>query len=86
MLSSANRKLFALRHLKKFGVRDQELVIIYTGYVRPVLEYAVPVSHSSLTTDQIKGWKVCRNMFVKSYWDKGIKDIPMPSPFLDFAH
>ncbi len=54
MLSSAYRKLFALRRLKKFGVRDQELVIIYTGYVRPVLEYAVPVWHSSLTTDQIK--------------------------------
>ncbi len=54
MLSSANRKLFALRWLKEFGVWDQESVIIYTGYVRPVLEYAVPVWHSSSTTDQIK--------------------------------
>uniref|UniRef100_A0A673ICZ8 Uncharacterized protein n=1 Tax=Sinocyclocheilus rhinocerous TaxID=307959 RepID=A0A673ICZ8_9TELE len=33
MLSSANRKHFALRPLKKFGVQDQELVIIYTGYM-----------------------------------------------------
>ncbi len=53
LLSSANRKLFSLRRLNKFGVRDQELVIIYTRYVRPVLEYAVPVWHRSLTTDQI---------------------------------
>uniref|UniRef100_A0A0E9R5C1 Uncharacterized protein n=1 Tax=Anguilla anguilla TaxID=7936 RepID=A0A0E9R5C1_ANGAN len=45
MLTSANRKLFALRRLKKFGVRDTELVSIYTGYVRPVLEYAVPIWH-----------------------------------------
>uniref|UniRef100_A0A0E9X8E1 Alkylated DNA repair protein AlkB homologue 8 N-terminal domain-containing protein n=1 Tax=Anguilla anguilla TaxID=7936 RepID=A0A0E9X8E1_ANGAN len=54
MLTSANRKLFALRRLKKFSVRDPELVSIYTGYVCPVLEYAVPVWHSSLTTDQAK--------------------------------
>lgn len=54
MLSSASRKLFALRRLKKLCVQDNKLVIIYTGYVRPVLEYAVPVWHSSLTTDQIE--------------------------------
>ncbi len=54
MLSSANRKRFALHRLMKFGVQDHELVIIYTGYVHPVLEKAVPVWHSSLTTDQIK--------------------------------
>lgn len=44
MLSSANIKLFALCWLNKFGVR--ELVIVYTGYVLPVL--------SLLTTDQVK--------------------------------
>ncbi|CAJ1067723.1 hypothetical protein Bbelb_365170 [Xyrichtys novacula] len=52
MLTSANRKLFVLCRLKKFGVKDPELVSIYTGYVRPVLEYAVPVWHSSLTASQ----------------------------------
>ncbi|KAJ8364341.1 hypothetical protein SKAU_G00131720 [Synaphobranchus kaupii] len=52
MLTAANRKVFVLRRLKKFGVRDPKLVSIYTGYVRPVLEYAVPVWHSSLTTAQ----------------------------------
>ena len=54
MLTSANRKLFVLCRLKKFGVQDTELVPIYTGYVRPVLEYAVPVWHSSLTANQTK--------------------------------
>lgn len=54
MLTSANRKLFDLRQLKKFGVRDPELVTIYKGYVRPVLEYSVPVWHISLTANQVK--------------------------------
>ncbi len=54
MLTSANRKPFALCHLKKFGVKDPELVSIYTGYVRPVLEYAAPVWHGCLATDQAK--------------------------------
>lgn len=45
MLTSANRKLFALCCQKKFGLRDPELVFVNRGYVCPVLEYEVPVSH-----------------------------------------
>ncbi len=40
MLSSANRKLFALRRLNKFGVQDQELVIIYRVFVPCVRIYS----------------------------------------------
>lgn len=54
MLTAANRKLFALHHLQRFGLQDPEMVSIYTGYVRPVLEYAITVCHSSLTVNQDK--------------------------------
>ena len=36
----ANQKLFMLKLLKKFGFSDEELVTVYKGYVRPLLEYA----------------------------------------------
>ena len=39
MLTKANRKLFMLRSLKRFGFSSKELSIVFIGYVRPVLEY-----------------------------------------------
>ncbi|XP_033109306.1 uncharacterized protein LOC117110657 [Anneissia japonica] len=47
----ANRKLFMLRNLKKFGLDKQELRAVYTGYIRPILEYADVVWHPGLTQD-----------------------------------
>ncbi|XP_035688672.1 uncharacterized protein LOC118424240 [Branchiostoma floridae] len=52
MLTSANRRLYILRRLKRFGVSLADLKSVYMSYVRPALEYAVPVWHSSITKDQ----------------------------------
>ena len=52
MTSSANRKLYLLRRLKRFGVSVADLTTVFTTYIRPALEYATPVWHSSLTVKQ----------------------------------
>ena len=47
-----NRKLYMLRNLKRFNMPLPDLVTVFTGYIRPVLEYACPVFNSSLTKKQ----------------------------------
>ena len=48
----ANKRLFMLRTLKQFGFSSDELRVVYGGYVRPILEYADVVWHSSITFKQ----------------------------------
>ena len=45
----ASKRLFALRTLKPNGVPPAHLRSIYCYFIRPLLEYACPVWHSSLT-------------------------------------
>ncbi|KAI8494837.1 hypothetical protein Bbelb_274420 [Branchiostoma belcheri] len=52
MITGANRKLYPLRRLKRFGMSVTDLTTVFTAYVRPSLEYATPVWHSSLTVKQ----------------------------------
>ena len=41
-----------LSRLKRFGVPVEDLVSVYVGYVRPTVEYASPVWHSSIGKKQ----------------------------------
>ena len=41
--------MFMLRKLKEAGFNSQELLSVYKSYIRPVLEYAVPLWHAGLT-------------------------------------
>ena len=52
MLVKANRRLFMLRSLKKFGFDKDELLVVYKSYLRPVLEYVAPIWHSGITSKQ----------------------------------
>ena len=52
MLKKANRRLFMLGPLKRFGFDQEELEVVYICYVRPVLEYGDVVLHSGLCTKQ----------------------------------
>ena len=55
MISKTNRHLYMLRMLKRFGFKkDDELITVYKGYIRPLLEYADVVWNSSLTLKQTK--------------------------------
>ena len=48
--SKASKRLYALRTLKRSGVSAKDLRSVYVCVVRPVLEYACPVWHSTLTS------------------------------------
>ena len=43
IVKKANKRLYALRTLKKAGVQPRDLVGIYRALIRSVLEYAAPV-------------------------------------------
>ena len=49
IVERANKKLWILRRLKKLGANQDDLKEIYIKQIRSVLEFAVPVWHSSLT-------------------------------------
>ena len=49
MIGRANHKLWMLKRLKKLGAETNDLVEVYQKQVRSILEFAVPVWHSSLT-------------------------------------
>ena len=72
MLAKANSRLFMLRTLKRFGFSAEELSVMYSGYVRPVLEYADVVWHSGLTAKQCNDIeaiqkRACRTILGRQY-------------------
>ena len=72
MLKKANKRLFMLRTLKRFGFSSDELRVVYGGYVRPILEYADVVWHSSITFKQSRDIesiqrRACRIILGNSY-------------------
>ena len=52
MLKKASKRMHILRSLIPFRLPNDDLLLIYKGYIRPLVEYAVPVWHSGLTTAQ----------------------------------
>ena len=48
----ANGKLYMLRLLKRYGVPRHDLLTVFTGYIRPLTEYAAPVWSGALTNNQ----------------------------------
>ena len=52
--AKAAKRLWFLKKLKRAGVSTDDLVHYYQAVVRPVLEYACPAWHTSLTKQQIK--------------------------------
>ena len=47
-IKKCNQRLYLLLHLRRAGVPPKDLVTLYKAIIRPVLEYAAPVWHSSL--------------------------------------
>ena len=52
IIKRASGRLFMLSILKRFGLSIKDLVTVYVGFVRPLLEYVVPVWHPSITQNQ----------------------------------
>ncbi|XP_071947425.1 uncharacterized protein [Antedon mediterranea] len=54
IVAKACRRLYTLIILKKAKAPSKDLLQVYTCYIRPLVEYACPVWHSSITKDQTK--------------------------------
>ena len=52
VIKRSTGRLFMLTTLKRFHLPLQDLITIYVGFIRPLLEYVVPVWHSSITSHQ----------------------------------
>jgi len=51
IIHKAKSRLHFLRQLKRAAVSRDDMLHFYIGVIRPVLEYAVAVWHTGLTTD-----------------------------------
>ena len=49
IIKKASGRLFMLTTLKRFGLPIDDLKTIYIGFIRPLVEYAVPAWHPGLT-------------------------------------
>ena len=52
VLKKANSRLYLLKLLKHFNLPTDDLVTIYSGFVRPTVEYAAPVWYPGLTVHE----------------------------------
>ena len=52
ILSKASKRLYFLKQLRRAGVPPQQLIHFCMAVIRPVLEYAFPVWHYSITRAQ----------------------------------
>ena len=50
LVKKANKKLWTLRRLKRFGTKTNDLLDVYYKQIRNILEFAVPAWHPSLTS------------------------------------
>ena len=48
IVSKARKGVFTIYQLKRAGIRQCDLLRVYVSVIRPVLEYACPVWHTSL--------------------------------------
>ena len=54
MLRKANGKLHMLRLLKHHNVPTSDLLTVFNSYIRPTVEYAVPVWNPGLTKEHVR--------------------------------
>eukprot|EP00057_Strongylocentrotus_purpuratus_P023181 XP_011677655.1 PREDICTED: RNA-directed DNA polymerase from mobile element jockey-like [Strongylocentrotus purpuratus] len=52
IIKKASRKFYLIRSLKRFNAPRKDLLTVYTSYIRPTLEYCVPLWHSGITVQQ----------------------------------
>ena len=73
MISRASKRMYMLYVLKRFIASAADLSAVYQMYIRPVLEYASPLWHSSITKHQIDHIELiqkrtCRIILIGSHY------------------
>ena len=71
--AKASSRLFLLKQLKRSGVVTNDLLHFYMSVIRPVLEYACPVWHNSLTFEQSKRLEFIQKRALKIIYGGDIK-------------
>ena len=71
--SKVSSRLYFLKQLKRSGAGPDDLLCYYITVVRPVLEYACPVWHSSLTAVQTKTLESLQQRVMKTIFP-AVKD------------
>ena len=86
MVGRASRKLYFLKRLKRFNISYTDLTTIYTGYIRPILEYAAPAWTPGLTKTQERilervQRRACRIILGNTYagYDNALQHLSLPS-------
>ena len=84
--SKASKRLYALWMLKRSGVPPSDLRSVYSYFIRPVLEYACPVWHSSLTLslrDEVEDIqrRAVRIIHPHLSYSQGLQELNLPTLF-----
>ena len=66
------RRTWALAKLRKKGLPTEKLVKAYTSLIRPVVEYASPVWHSSITVEQSERLERQQGQALKNIFGVGL--------------
>jgi len=69
--AKAASRIYFLKQLKRTGAQISDLMHFYTAIVRPVLEYASPVWHSSLTVAQTEMLESLQKRALRIIYDDG---------------
>jgi len=69
LTSKAASRLHFLEQLKRSGAGRRDLLCFYTTIIRPVLEYACPVWHSSLTAAQSRALESIQRRAMRIIYD-----------------
>jgi len=69
--AKAASRIYFLKQLKRTGAQMSDLMHFYTAIVRPVLEYASPVWHSSLTVAQTETLESLQKRALRIMYDDG---------------
>ena len=69
--SKLRRRTWALSKLRKKGLSEDKLVRAYSYLIRPVVEYAAPVWHSSITAEQSEKLERQQNQALKNIYGPG---------------
>ena len=71
------------RLLKRYGLSLADLKLVYTGYIRPVMNYCTPVRDGGLTQKQIRSLKQVKKENVKSCLVHDTQIIPMLAKYVN---
>ena len=83
LCKNAYKHLFMLHTLKRFVFNISELITVYCGYIRPIIEYTDVIWHSSqLLRNKLRLCRVFKEGPVESSWVMSMSHMLMPLKYV----